>query len=430
MAPLAHHPPHVLPARRVALVSCCRALWARQDLAGSAALWGQLSLGRRVLPAELTAARAGSLAAWLGRRRPALRSVALDGVGDCAAAAAVLGSLARSPLQHLRLLHTKAAGAGLGSALAALPSLTRLELVSCIGALPAELAGLSAGLVVLSVSGNPALGRGEAHGALAPLQHLTALTRLDASGCDLKYVPPQLSRLQRLQDLDLSSNDLRALTEAGAGWAFEPLERLTALTRLVGGPRAAALGGPGCGAHLGRHLGRDLGAGSRRHVSRRCSHTPPRSAARNACDHPAPAHAAHPGRSCPAGPECVLHQLRAPAAVGPQPPVRPRFEFQLWQCCRGGWRWHRELPRPGVPHGPHAPGPRALPPAAAAAAAGGAGGAGRPGPAGGRVGALGSMWVGGWTGGWEREWERKSLGGGAQTGGWERGSLVGCQLRN
>lgn len=59
------------PFRRLCLTCCCRALWLREDLLSSAALWGDLVLTGQPLAAACE--RPQALAAWLKRRRGAAR---------------------------------------------------------------------------------------------------------------------------------------------------------------------------------------------------------------------------------------------------------------------------------------------------------------------------------------------------------------------
>lgn len=78
-----------------------------------------------------------------------------------------------------------------------------------------------------SLRGNRQLGK---HGdaAFQPLQHLTALTRINLRSCGLKCLPSPLSCLRLLNNLDVSVNDLGK----GGPAATQPLQYLTALTCL------------------------------------------------------------------------------------------------------------------------------------------------------------------------------------------------------
>lgn len=79
--------------------------------------------------------------------------------------------------------------------------------------------------------------------ALQPLQRLRALTRLQLANGMLRSAPAQLSALDRLAVLDLSSNKM-----AGAG-GLQPLQSLTALRSLavlnLAGNTELGVGGPG-----------------------------------------------------------------------------------------------------------------------------------------------------------------------------------------
>lgn len=155
---------------------------------------------------------------------------------------ALLGRLA-----HLRLSNNEQLGSGGDSAfapLAYLKGITRLEVAnSGLERVPrAEiLAGMAPVLADLSIAGSWRLGRGLS-GALAPLAGLTALTRLDASGCRLEAAPAELAALPRLAELDLSGNE----RFGGRQGALAALSRLASLAWLdvrgcwLGGATAAA----------------------------------------------------------------------------------------------------------------------------------------------------------------------------------------------
>lgn len=107
-------------------------------------------------------------------------------------------------------------------------ALTRLDLADCdLPVVPPELSCLTA-LSTCELGGNHLLGEGqEAWGALAPLQKVPSLTRLNLRGCLLRRLP-QLPALTNLVELELSSNWFH---KGGEG-ALQPLLQLTALRRL------------------------------------------------------------------------------------------------------------------------------------------------------------------------------------------------------
>lgn len=107
-------------------------------------------------------------------------------------------------------LHAERAVSALGRATA----LRRLALANCmLRALPPQLGSMLL-LTDLDLSGNqlgpgglgPG-GRGSEADGWGALGRLTALTRLDLRRCALRHAPDSLSALQRLEALDLSSND-------------------------------------------------------------------------------------------------------------------------------------------------------------------------------------------------------------------------------
>jgi leucine-rich repeat protein SHOC2 len=109
-------------------------------------------------------------------------------------------------------------------------ALTKLDLACCcLGSLPSQLFALTR-LASLELMFNRSLGSG-GDAALAPLQHLLALTRLDARSCGLLRLPPGLSRLVRLVELHLGGNMLSVEEREPGG--FQQLACLGSLTRLV-----------------------------------------------------------------------------------------------------------------------------------------------------------------------------------------------------
>lgn len=112
---------------------------------------------------------------------------------------------------------------------ACLQDLRRCSLCS----VPPALSALRA-LQDLDLSFN-CVGRG-GEGACQPLRHVTSLTRLALVACSLRALPAQLSALKGLQDLAVDRNEALG---AGRMGTFAPLAALTALTRL--GLRACLL---------------------------------------------------------------------------------------------------------------------------------------------------------------------------------------------
>lgn len=103
--------------------------------------------------------------------------------------------------------------------------------------LPPALAALAPHLMDLDLESTSERGLwagGEAQ--LAPPSSLTALTRLDLTSCKLERLPPELASLRSLAELDLSLNrplgGQRGESAAHASAKWAPLKQLTALTRL------------------------------------------------------------------------------------------------------------------------------------------------------------------------------------------------------
>ncbi|GAB4823364.1 hypothetical protein N2152v2_010410 [Parachlorella kessleri] len=118
-----------------------------------------------------------------------------------------------------------------------LTSLSRLDL--CASGLTRVPPGLSAcvRLADLHLGDNSDLGRaGRMAAAFQPLAQLMRLSRLNLRGmwnCLGGGVPREVSRLAALQDLDISDNEWMGISGAEAGVrALAPLRHLTALTRL------------------------------------------------------------------------------------------------------------------------------------------------------------------------------------------------------
>lgn len=118
--------------------------------------------------------------------------------------------------------------------LASLTALTRLSLVGCwLRALPPQLPRLTH-LADLRLGGNEPLGQGpessvQLLGALG-----RSLVRLDLSFCGMVALPPELSKLEALEELDLRG-------QPRLGGALGPLLALPALRRL--GVRGSSQGG-------------------------------------------------------------------------------------------------------------------------------------------------------------------------------------------
>lgn len=258
--------PAVLPCCRLPLTSCCRALWVRPDVLASAGLWGEVEVAWGSLT-EAVDSGAASLAAWLGRRRPAVRSLSLaflwaqeddDAPGDVLSeahdsAAAVVAALTGGSLTRLHLDSIPTwqeawgggdAGAGpadLFGPLAALPALASLTASRCaLRELPHQLSAATQ-LAELDASGNPRLLRRSAgEASLNLLRGLSGLSRVGLRECGAVRVPPQLAALPRLASLDLGCQEPDRLGEAGLV-AFAALESLASLTRLdIAGAAPAA----------------------------------------------------------------------------------------------------------------------------------------------------------------------------------------------
>lgn len=147
-----------------------------------------------------------------------------------------------SPLQALELSSSQPIpdylAQSLFQPLRSLGALTRLELRGgFLTELPSALSALSSSLAVLDLARNAGLGEGAPEHKLAPLGHLVSLTALDLSGCRLRAVPRCISALSALASLDLNTNSFGQEAEGGAGLghearALEPLGQSTGLTRL------------------------------------------------------------------------------------------------------------------------------------------------------------------------------------------------------
>lgn len=218
------HKQLALQLLRVALVSCCGTLRSREDVAGSAQLWGSLTIVGTV-----SSAANALLAAWLERRRAGLRNLTLltrDQQHDLDPGM-LLASLAGSTLRALRLWLPLASYQALDP-LPQLPALTSLELSGSYlvnRVLPPQLSALT-GLLSLGIWGNREPGRQMREAGWAPLQRLSSLTRLDITECDLSFLPRQLSSLGALVELCMERNKFdqeRSLTV---------LQHLTSLTML------------------------------------------------------------------------------------------------------------------------------------------------------------------------------------------------------
>lgn len=195
---------------RLALTSCCRALWQREDVLASPGLWGDVNLGE---PSSSSwAAMAQCLAGWLGRRRAALHRLRL--LCDAQSGTAVdlgvlLEALGQPPGCGAVELQLRSCGRrGLGEAneaalegLQRLPALTQLhfEAGTYLRRLPRALSALPA-LAELRVPESPALGDAGSD-ALRPLGCAPSLTLLDLSSSNLAAVPGELTALTRLAHL-------------------------------------------------------------------------------------------------------------------------------------------------------------------------------------------------------------------------------------
>jgi hypothetical protein len=247
---------------RIALVSCSRELWKRKDVTGSPVLWythGQSvrsyiashgiccpeswacrsweSVARR---GESEAFKEHSLCLWLVRHKAAFCSLDLCGFAN---PGAVLKSFAGAPLVHLRLgNHPTRAAEAILAAVQHLTALTFLEASGGRGSketwglrhLPPGMTSL-ASLAELHLAYNDDLGQ-QGPGALEPLRCLTRLTLLDLRDCALGGLPPALSALRSLEVLQLGGNRLGSSTCNNLGHAdqegLQPLCHLTALSLL------------------------------------------------------------------------------------------------------------------------------------------------------------------------------------------------------
>lgn len=173
----------------MALTSCCRALWARSDVQCSPTLWGELVFQR---PNNLEASNMGSvfaqsLAAWLWRRRTAVRRLAYD--GRLVDLTATLGSLVGGSMEAQALSHNT--------------SYTSFVRPASSSVLPQE--------------------------ALRQVACLTALEALQIRSFDLSSLPQELLSLPNLRSLILANNQQLTLNrEVDA----QVLQGLTGLTHL------------------------------------------------------------------------------------------------------------------------------------------------------------------------------------------------------
>lgn len=225
---------------RMRLASCCRALWLREDVASSTALWGDLLVFRP----SLLAGRQVALAAWLAKRRLGVVSLQLRCGGDEAVSVApVLHALAGGALADLTISDCPRLGEA-GEAAAALSvqhleGLSRLVLEECtLSSLPPSLSALPS-LRVLWVPLNGALGRCGGAQLGAALRRLSQLTELSLRACRLSQLPPELGSLTQLLALDVGSNQglgeapaAAATASAALDAALSALQPLSRLTRL------------------------------------------------------------------------------------------------------------------------------------------------------------------------------------------------------
>lgn len=198
-------------------------------MASSAALWGDLVIHwkRRFEEKQL------SLAAWLARRGAGLRKLWLCFRRPVVDPSTVLASLhASSHLSRLKVSGNPALGEA-GAALALLQrlgGLQRLDLSCCqLLGIPRELSSLGQ-LTDLRLSSDASLGKG-GNAAWEPLAQLTSLVSLEVFNCNLRSLPSSLSMLgSTLRELSVGFN--RSLGCGGEATAWQPLAHLAALTRL------------------------------------------------------------------------------------------------------------------------------------------------------------------------------------------------------
>lgn len=193
-------------------------------MADSAELWGSLTITRPMPEVALV-----PLAAWLEHHRSGLHALTLRSWGEpILDPAPLLASLVGSMLGALRLEIPLTRPWALDP-LPQLHALTSLELsgICRVGwALPPQLSALT-GLLSLDVHGNsPPLGCGWSEAGWDPLQHMVLLTHLNISCCSLSLLPEQLSGLGALVELCMGTNWL------GDEGRFTVLQHLTALTLL------------------------------------------------------------------------------------------------------------------------------------------------------------------------------------------------------
>ncbi|GAB4822975.1 hypothetical protein N2152v2_010021 [Parachlorella kessleri] len=215
---------------RMSLTSCCALLWRRTDVAASVAIWGALHLPKKLEnPALLW-----SLCVWLRRRRRALQHLHLPGMlparlGPVLVALEGSNLAALAALQSLLADSNPSLGRHVSTAFAPLRALTRLTAlqlsVYAPKRLPTLLAALSTSLASLELTGNL-----QVDISLPGLERLTALTRLVLAECELPRLPPQVSALTRLAELQLAGSGLS--DEEGRPAHLQLLSALPALTHL------------------------------------------------------------------------------------------------------------------------------------------------------------------------------------------------------
>ncbi|GAB4822940.1 hypothetical protein N2152v2_009986 [Parachlorella kessleri] len=244
---------------RVAFISCCRRLWACLGVTNSSRLWGVIEAELvRGKDADISSYYSVSLGHWLARHKAAVGRLSVQGYLDGANPAGVLAALEGGALAALELRRMDAVGANPAAALAPLAhltGLTELQLLDCdvwrlppqlsaltalkmtalrlqccgLRRLPQQLSALAASLQTLCVADNHGNFGGWVIGSMVcPLNSLSALTSLDMAFCRLPCIPPQLTAMGSLQQLQLLGNDM---TSAQAQ-PWEPLRRLSRLTYL------------------------------------------------------------------------------------------------------------------------------------------------------------------------------------------------------